>query len=154
MARIYTDDEVKLIKHFINLGFTDKQVMLITKASQSYINRLRNNKLHVDLNYDAEEVKMPKDIESRFNTINTLLITPEMWGATITDEDIRYIHLLKFLGIPKEQVFDLYAHLPKSTFYGFWLKSDVDIRIFDSMKFGIKYEDYLDLIIDYFLRKR
>ena len=75
-----------------------------------------------------------------------------MWGASVGENDLYYIHLLKFLGVPKQRVFELYAHLSKKHFNSLWLKSDVQIKLFDPTRLGISNYEYLDLIIDYFIK--
>jgi 6-phosphogluconate dehydrogenase len=69
------------------------------------------------------------------------------------NQDIKYMHLLKFFMIEKEDIYNLYQHWSKSKINRYLLKKDVDILTFDSTLIGIEKADYLDLIIDYFLEE-
>lgn len=147
------EQRIKGVKKLINDGFTDKQIALITKFSQSFINRIRNGKRHANVSLDESDTNLFSSAEKkRIETLNRLLSMPEMWGAGFTDNDVLYIHTLKFLGIPKEKVFNLYAHLSQKTFGKIWQKADVQIKTFNPEKLGISNYDYLDLIIDYFIK--
>jgi len=139
------------VKKLIEKGYTDKEIALVTKFSQSFINRIRSGKKHADVEYDPD-VSLSKEESTRLNTLNQILALNEMWGVSVGENDLYYIHLLKFLGVSKQRVFELYAHLSKKHFNSLWLKSDVQIKLFDPTRLGISSYEYLDLIIDYFIK--
>jgi len=87
----------------------------------------------------------------RLNTLDKILAVPELMIAGTTDQDMIYIHVLRFFGIPKKEVSNLYFHLSIKQFNGLWYKPDVDILKFDSREVDVEIKDYADLIIDFFI---
>jgi hypothetical protein len=143
---------VVLIKELIDKGYRDKHICLITKANQPYVSKIRNGKIHLDTNLNAGELLiLTEEQRKRLDTLNSLIALPEIVNMNTTDQDIMYIHLLKFLMVEKEDVYNLYFHLSKKQFNRYWVMKKVDIRYFDSNAIGIDQRDYLDLIIDYFI---
>lgn len=143
---------ILLVKHLIGKDYEDKHISMITKVSRSYINKIRKNQFRVDdVLKDGEEIVMTVEQEKRLNTLNKILAVPELMIHGTSEQDLIYIHVLRFFGVPKEEVFNLYFHLSKKQFGRLWMKGGVDILQFDSRIIGIEIRDYADLVIDFFI---
>ena len=144
--------DVLFIKQLIASDYTDKQICLVTKMNQPYVNKIRHNRLRKDVTLRADEsLTLNKEETTRLNTLNKLLSIPELINSSTDEQDLIYMHVLKFIGITKEQVFDLYFHLSIKQLQKYWTKSDVRVLDFDSTLIGIPRRDYLDLVIDYLI---
>jgi len=143
---------ILLIKELVEKGYSDKHICLITKSNQSYVNKLRNGKLQANTNLSSgETIQMTPEETKRLETLNKIISLPDLLSSGDSKEDIIYIHVLKFFGVSKKEVWDLYFHMSKKQLSGYWVKMDVDIRKFKSESIGVEFRDYLDLIIDEFL---
>lgn len=143
---------VKNLKILIARGYTDKQIALVSKYSRAFINKVRNGSKHSLVKLErADKLQIDKKEIKRLDALQKILDMPEMWGVNISNNDIYYIHLLKFLGKSKNEVFNLYFHLSQKAFGSIWNKSGVDIKMFDAEKIGVDNSAYLDLIIDFFI---
>lgn len=148
-----TKQDVILIKELIEKGYRDKHICLITKCNQPYVSKIRNGKIHIYTTLENGELLiLTEEQRKRLDTLNKLIALPELVNRNTTDQDIMYIHLLKFLMVEKEDVYNLYFHLSKKQFNRYWVMKGIDIRYFDSAAIGIDLRDYLDLIIDYFIK--
>jgi len=144
--------EVLFIKNLISSEYKDKHICLVTKAKQPYVSKIRHGRLQAKTSLRPDEVlELTNEQKVRLNTLNKILSMPEIINAATNDDDLIYMHVLKFFLMNKEQVADLYFHLPKRIINQYWIKKDVDIRMFKSDLIGIPRREYLDLIIDYFL---
>ena len=144
--------KVLLVKELISKGYKDKHICMIAQCNQPHVSKIRNQKIHKNtflmpdetFNITAEQTK-------RLNTLNKIISLPEIFTSGTTDQDIIYMHVLKFFMVDKEDVYNLYFHLSKRQFRNYWLMKDVDILSFDTSLIGVEKEVYLDLIIDYFI---
>lgn len=140
------------VKQLIKEGYKDKQICMIAQVKQPYVSKIRNGKIHQQTKIDEFEQVIPyEDERSRQEAMQRILELPELYTPGTTEQDLIYMHLLKFLMVEKEDVYNLYFHLSKRQFNRYWVKKDVDITLFDSELIGIDSKVYLDLIIDYFL---
>lgn len=141
-----------LVKKLIRDGYKDKHICMIAQVKQPYVSKIRNGKIHQQtiLN-DSEEIALTEKEILRQQAIHKFLELPEIYTPGTTEQDLIYMHVLKFMMVDKEDVYNLYFHLSKRQFNRYWVKKDVDIRLFDSNLIGIDSKVYLDLIIDYFL---
>lgn len=143
-----TVHNVELIRFLDQRGYKQKYIQLITKLNQSYINKIIHSKLHKDTNDDnfilTEEEKI------RINTLNTL-IDPIPLNTDDNSQEIIYLHVLKFFMIEKEIIYKCYPYWTKTRCNRMLMKKDINILDFNATLLGLKQEDYLDLIIDYFV---
>ena len=146
------EDKVLLIKHLIQKGYKDKHICMIAQAKQPYVSKIRNGKIHKNTNLNpGERLELTQDQTKRLEAVNRILTLPEILTPGTTDNDIVYMHVLKFFMVEQEDVYNLYFHLSKSGFRNLWRMKGVDILSFNSELIGIEQQVYLDLIIDYFI---
>lgn len=144
--------KVLLIKELINKGYKDKHICMITQCNQPYVSKIRNKKIHVNTVIEINELfQIKEEQNNRLNVLNRIISLPEIFTSGTNDQDIIYMHVLKFFMVEKEDIYNLYFHLSKRQFRNYWLMKDVDILTFDTSLVGIEKELYLDLIIDYFI---
>lgn len=144
--------KVLLIKELINKGYKDKHICMITQCNQPYVSKIRNKKIHVNTVIEINELfQIKEEQNNRINVLNRIISLPEIFTSGTNDQDIIYMHVLKFFMVEKEDIYNLYFHLSKRQFRNYWLMKDVDILTFDTSLVGIEKELYLDLIIDYFI---
>ena len=144
---------VLLVKQLAANGYREKIIKMITGLNQSYINKIINGKLHKETELPVDvNIDMTEEQRVRLNAANKVLMCEEITTNDM-NQDIKYMHLLKFFMIEKEDIYNLYQHWSKSKINRYLLKKDVDILTFDSTLIGIEKADYLDLIIDYFLEE-
>lgn len=144
--------KVLLIKELINKGYKDKHICMITQCNQPYVSKIRNKKIHVNTVIESDEIfEIKQEQNNRINVLNRIISLPEIFTSGTNDQDIIYMHVLKFFMVEKEDIYNLYFHLSKRQFRNYWLMKDVDILTFDTSLVGIEKELYLDLIIDYFI---
>lgn len=136
-----------VIKFLLNQGLAEKHVVMIMQAQQSYVNKIKNKKLHV--NTDAIEDGMTSEENARYDAVKKIISAKELPTNGTDEQDKIYIHLLKFFMVPKEQIRALYNHIAISRVDRILRKKDIDLGNFDSTLLGIPREVYLDLIIDY-----
>ena len=143
-------NDILLIKELIEKGYKDKHICMIVPCNQPYVSKIKSGMIqsHVKKEKD-EEVTMDSRQKRRLDALNKILLLPELMTSTISEEDKRYIHLLKFLMVDKEEIYNLYFHISKKYFHKIWVSKKIDIRLFNSELIGIPIYDYLDLIIDF-----
>ena len=144
--------QVLVAKEMIEKGYKDKHIQMVTHLNQPYISKVRNGKLQKNtIKADNEVVELTSEERVRLNALNKILSMPEFYSRD-NEQDMIYIHVLKFFMVEKEDVFNLYFHMSKGQFNRLWIKKEVDITRFHSENLGIPYKVYLDLIIDFFLK--
>lgn len=142
---------ILLAKQLMQKNYKDKYIQMITGLKQPYISKLRNGKIQRETKLKpGEEIVLTNKQKKRLNVLNKIKSLPENMTQT-QEQDVIYIHVLRFFMIEKEDIFNLYYHWSKKQFNRVWVKKNVDIRKFYSENIGIPYEDYLDLIIDFFI---
>lgn len=147
------ENKVAIIEKLFEMGYREKVVKMITGFNQSYINKIKNKKLH-----KKDKVELPNSIlelldekqTKRLEAANKILLCKEITSNDL-EEDIKYIQLLRFFLIEKENIYNLYIHWTKSKINRYMTKKGVEILNFDSTLLDIEREVYLDLIIDYFI---
>jgi len=144
--------KVLLIKDLIQKGYKDKHICMVSQANQPYVSKIRNNKIHTSTKLeDGESFQLTEKQSKKLDALNKILHLPEIFTAGTQEQDIVYIHVLKFFMVDKEDVYNLYFHLSKRQFRNYWVMKEVDILNFNSELINIEREVYLDLIIDYFI---
>jgi hypothetical protein len=144
--------KVLLIKELIEQGYKDKHICMISQANQPYVSKIRNGKIHVHTVVDSNETFAFTEKQSqKVAAVDKILALPELYTSENMNQDIAYMHVLKFFMVDQEDVYNLYFHLSKRQFRNYWRMKDVDILSFDSTMIGVPHDVYLDLIIDYFI---
>lgn len=145
--------KVLLVKELINKGYKDKHICMIVQCNQPYVSKIRNQKIHKNTTLMSNETFTIKEKQiKRLNALNKIISLLEIFTSGTTEQDIIYMHVLKFFMVEKEDVYNLYFHLSKRQFRNYWVMKDVDILNFDTSLIGIEKEVYLDLVIDYFIK--
>lgn len=146
--------KVLLIKYLIEKGYKDKHICMIAQANQPYVSKVRHERIHAAVQLpEDKEVDISERQLKRIETLNRITSLPEFITSGGTNKhDLMYIQVLRFFMVDKEKVYNLYFHLSKKHFSRLWSTKDVDIRQFDSTIIGIERYDYLDLIIDFFIK--
>ena len=151
---INSRQNVLAIKELIKKGYKDKHICMVVQVNQPYVSKIRHGRIHANTNPTEEEKEVfTVEQRKRLAIVDLILSAPELITSGLTDQDLAYIHLLKFFMVEKETIYRLYFHMSKTSFNKIWTSKDVDITQFDSMLLGIPTRDYLDLIIDYFFEK-
>ena len=140
--------KVLLIKQLLEEGFSEKVIVMITKAKQPHINKIKNGKLHKNT-IANEKVRMTKEQKERYDAAKKILSMSEIPTSKTNEQDIMYMQLLKLFMVPKEEIQKLYSHISGNRVSRYLLKKGIDIGNFDSTLLGISRKVYIDLIIDY-----
>lgn len=106
------ENKVAIIEKLFEMGYREKVVKMITGFNQSYINKIKNKKLH-----KKDKVELPNSIlelldekqTKRLEAANKILLCKEITSNDL-EEDIKYIQLLRFFLIEKENIYNLYIH--------------------------------------------
>ena len=121
---------------------------MITKCNQSYVNKVKNGRIHSEVKENNNLVLT--DAEQRcYDAATRFLSTPDLPTSDFGEQDLYYIHLLKFLVVPKEKIYKLYNHMSKRKISQKLMRKNIDIGYFNSELLGIPKKDYLDLIIEF-----
>ncbi len=129
-----------VVKYLLKF-YTQKQVAMITKLRQSYINKIANYKIGAN----ATEVSaLEPQMEERRQLLEYFLTVPILTYYGFSPQDKIYIAVLKYLGVPKDDIRNLYIN-SLGGFTRNYHKS-FDIVLFESEKIGVDKEKFLDLI--------
>ena len=120
---------------------------MITKANQSYVNKIKNGRLHSEVK-ENDKLVLDEREQARYDAAKKIMKLKELPTSSFTDDDFLYLHLLKFFLVPREQIIGLYNHMSKRKISRLLMKKHVEIGKFNSKLLGIPKIDYLDLIID------
>lgn len=143
---------VLLIKELIARGYKDKHICMVTQSKQPYLSKVRHGKIHANTKlHEGEEIIMTPAQERRLETLEKIINLPEIITPGIGEQDVIYIHVLKFFMVSKKDIYNLYFHITKSHFNRLWVAKNIDIRDFDPSMINITLYEYLDLIIDFFI---
>ena len=88
-------------------------------------------------------------LEDRLSIFNQIVACGEIPGmGALSDEDKRYIKLLKFCHVKYEEVRYLYRDVPSKFFSPVWKYENYEVlfRHFDSTLIGIEKEDFKKII--------
>lgn len=142
-----TRNNVLFIKWLIEQGYREKVITLITKTKQPYVNKIKHGSLHAETKLeDGEILTLTREQTRRKRIADRILAKTEL--ITVDEnQDIIYLHLLKYFLVPKDELFELYNHKTKKNIAQILAKKDVDLFGFKSELLGIDYYDYLDLIV-------
>lgn len=144
------NQKVLLIKELLKQGFSEKLIVMIVQVKQPYVNKIKNGRLHFMTCLDeGETLEITPEQQRRLSAAQKILSVSSLPTVGITQQDFMYMHLLRFLLVPKEKIYALYDNLSHSRIDRYLLKKDVDILAFDSTLLNIPKADYLDLILDY-----
>lgn len=106
-----------IVKKLIQDGYKDKHICMIAQVKQPYVSKIRNGKIHKDTKLkENQELILSEEESSRQEAVNKILQLPEIFNAGTSEQDLIYMHVLKFFMVEKEDVYNLYFHLSKRQF--------------------------------------
>ncbi len=151
MRRQITNQEVILIKHLSHLGYREKLIKMIVKdCSQSAINKIINGNARVDIKYDPKiGAEITDEQLGRLKAVDRIISCPALFTNDLDDE-ITYLHVLKFFMVEKTELYRKFPHLAKSRINKYLSKKEVDILRFHPQLIGVEPSVYYDLILDFF----
>lgn len=128
---------VAYIKKLLGLGYSQKQVAMITKENPSKIQRIAAKKTFQYVNPD-EYIEEPF-FEMNKKTLDHILTVPEISGhGELTKEDENYIWLVKYCGGNYWSVRWTYADRSNRELRNIWnQKSDFKPHLLDATKIGL-----------------
>jgi len=141
-----SNKKASTIKSLLAEGFSEKSIVMILQVQQPYVNKIKNGKLHVNTPAEMNLTDLERE---KYEAVKKIFNASELPTNKVEEQDIYYIHLLRFFNVPKEKIHGLYNHMAVSKVDRIMRKKGVDLGFFDSTLLGIPKEIYLDLIIDY-----
>lgn len=137
---------VAFIKKMLRLGYSQKQVSMMTKEHPSKIQRITAKKTYqyVDPNSYIEN----EFFELNKRTLDRILSFPEIAGhGHLTEQDKNYIRLIKYCGGEYRGVRWLYADRPHWQIRQIWLSGEpFKPQEFDALQIGIKNKELYFLL--------
>lgn len=137
---------IAFIKKMLELGYSQKQVGLMTKEHQSRIQRIAAKKTF-------QYVKSSEYINNDFfemnkKTLDHILTVPEFSGhGELTEADKNYIWLIKFCGGDYWSVRWTYADRSTRELRNIWnSRGDFQLHLFDATKIGLTNEEIYFLL--------
>lgn len=128
---------IAFIKKMLELGYSQKQIGLMTKEYQSRIQRIAARKTFQYV--ESSEYVSNDFFEMNKKTLDHILTVPEISGyGELTDEDKNYIWLVKFCGGDYWSVRWAYADRSSRELRNIWNSSaDFKPHLFDATKIGL-----------------
>jgi hypothetical protein len=126
-------------------GYTNKQIKMITKLSDSSISRIISGKTYKQVATDS----FVRDtiFEDRMYVLNVLLECHEISGGIGLDDNNKlYIQILKQMGVNFDKVKNLYYDISKKALRKSWDYPSSKIADFNPIKLGLAIDDILDLL--------
>jgi hypothetical protein len=143
---------ILVIKDLIEQKHQDKHIAMVMQVNRSFVNKIRNKVSHASIVIEADErINLTEEQKVRLETLKKILAAPELMISGTSEQDLIYIHVLRFFGMNKDEVYNLYFHLSKKQLGNYWMKADVNILKFNPRLIGIEPREYADLIIDFFI---
>lgn len=137
-----------LIKHLIELGWTDTAIAKVVKTTRSYIYKIRTDQLHRNTYIeDGENFPISEENRRRLIAAEIILQQRELPSPDF-EQDVIYIHLLRHFGVPKENIYKLYSHMTKASISRELMRRDIDLFDFKPELLGIDSYAFFDLMID------
>lgn len=110
-------EKVLLIKELIRRGYKDKHICMITQTNQPYVSKIRNGKIHKDTVLEEnEKLLISRRDKLKLQALNKIISAPEIYTKSFDEQEIIYIHVLKFFMVDKEKIYNLYVHMSKTQF--------------------------------------
>ena len=140
-------NEVAFIHKLFGMGYTQKQIVVIMGSAKSTISRICSRKTYQGIyasDYETDAV-----LEDRLNIFNIIVSCKEIPGmGALSEEDKRYVKLLKFCHVEYAEVRHLYRDVPSKFFNPIWKYENYEVlfRHFDSTLIGIDEVDFKKII--------
>jgi hypothetical protein len=132
----------ELIKYLIEDNMSHKIICLITKSRQPYVSKVASGRLHVDAeaspNFDPAEL-------ARYNAIKKIYELKALPTQGITEDDEKYIHLLKYMMVDKDRIYEMYSDLSRRRFAMIYTSKKIDFMNFNASLLDISQDVFLDL---------
>ena len=139
------DNQVAYCKKLQQEGYSNKQIKLITKLSDSSISRIINGLTYTDV--EANDFVRSDIFENRLHVLNTLLEYHEIAGGMGLDDNNKiYIQILKRVGADFAKVRELYYDISKKALRNTWMYPSGKIDDFDGSSINITSEEIFDLL--------
>ena len=111
-----TRNNVLFIKWLIEQGYREKVITLITKTKQPYVNKIKHGSLHVETKLEDGEILTLTSGQTRRKRIADRILAKTELITVDENQDIIYLHLLKYFLVPKDELFELYNHKTKKKY--------------------------------------
>jgi hypothetical protein len=148
MRKLFTivDNAAAMIKLLRDLGYTQRQASIITKANKDFVSRVWRNLSFQHL--QGKNYQRYEKWEKNKVILDILLKTPEIPGSgVLSNIDKAYIRLLKYCGAQYEAVKAAYSDRPLREIRNVWsLGTDIKLEWFDPHILDIEKSDYLNFI--------
>jgi len=139
------NNKVAYCKKLQQEGYSNKQIKLITKLSDSSISRIINGLTYTDV--EANDFVRSDVFENRLHVLNTLLEYHEIAGGMGLDDNNKiYIQILKRVGADFAKVRELYYDISKKALRNAWMYTSGSIKEFNGESINITVNEILDLI--------
>lgn len=126
-------------------GYSNKQIKMVTKLSDSSISRIVSGKTYKQV--AADSFVRDTVFEDRIHVLNVLLECHEIPGSIGLDDNNKlYIQILKKIGVNFDKVKNLYYDISKKALRKSWDYPSSNIADFDPIKLGLAIDDILDLL--------
>lgn len=137
---------IAFIKHLKQLGYSQKQIAIITKQEKTYIHRIWHGKAFQYI--AAKDYVYDQNLENHKTIYDIILAAPEIPGqGYLEDNDKYYLRLLRYCQVSYEQAREIYSDRPAREIHTIWFYgADIDMRKFDSTQINIPIEDYQKFI--------
>lgn len=137
------------IKYLDEQGIPNKVICLITRSKQSYISKVLRNIICQRIEPSNERVNWDEAI--RFNLVLYLYSLPSLAKNKVAhrefdEEDAKYIHLLKYIMVPKEMIYtQLYSWISRTNFDLIYSSDCIDFRDINLDNLNINVFDFNEL---------
>lgn len=133
---------VTFIRHLKKLGYTQKQIEIITKVNKVTIHRIWHSITYKTIK--AEDYCFDQNFENHKVIFDIIFECKEIPGSgSLNDEDKRYIRLLKHCQVDYDRIKSVYEDRTLRELRNIWsYGSDIDIALFNSTLIGIELDDY------------
>jgi len=126
-------------------GYSNKQIKMITKLSNSSISRIISGQTYKQV--AADSFVRDTIFEDRLHILNLLLECHEIPGSIGLDNNNKlYIQILKKVGVNFDKVKNLYYDISKKALRKNWDYPSISVVEFDPTKLGLVIDDILDLL--------
>ena len=131
---------VKKLKH---LGYSQKEITIITHLTKSNVSRIWNNQVY-DY-YKSDDYIFEPQMERNKSILDTIKLAKEIPGVgSLEENDKSYIRLLKHCQVPYDKIKSIYNDRPAREIRNIWsYGTDIKLYIFDSTLIDIPRQDYL-----------
>lgn len=130
-------DLVPTIKYLFDKNYPNKAISFITGTSKSYLSKIKNNQLHKNTDSCGEISPLSDSLFIRYKTIEKIISNLQSLETSDETEKIKYILLLRFLGIKKEAIREIFKDVNNSKFQKYYSNKILLFNTFNSELIGI-----------------